>query len=84
MCKHCERLVEDIEHKQLVHDFMVVAASGVNRKLREDKIPIIRDVTADDLELDIRVIAPTMNPNGIAYHPAVLRLVYRDLLEAVE
>jgi len=83
MCRHCERLVEDIEHKQLMHDFMAAAAKGVNRKLREDGVPITRDVTADDLELDIKVIAPTIRPNGIAYHPSVLRLMYRELTEAV-
>jgi len=84
MCRHCERMVEDIEYKQLLHDFMAIAAKGVNRKLREDNVPIMRDVTADDLEVEIKVSAPTVRPNGIAYHPAVLGLVYRGLTEAVE
>ena len=36
MCKHCERLVEDVAHKQTVHDFMEISAAGINRKINED------------------------------------------------
>jgi hypothetical protein len=38
MCRHCERLVEDVAEKQLVHDFMASLAAKVNRKINEDVI----------------------------------------------
>lgn len=42
MCRHCERLVEDVEHKQLVHDFMAQTAINVNRKINEDIVDAVR------------------------------------------
>ena len=36
MCRHCERLVEDVTNKQIVHDFMEISADGINRKINED------------------------------------------------
>ena len=36
MCRHCERLVEDVANKQLVHDFMEISAAKINRKINED------------------------------------------------
>lgn len=36
MCRHCEILVEDVAHKQVVHDFMKASAAGINRKINED------------------------------------------------
>lgn len=36
MCRHCERLVEDVANKQIVHDFMEISAAGINRKINED------------------------------------------------
>ena len=36
MCRHCERLVEDVANKKIVHDFMEISAAGINRKINED------------------------------------------------
>jgi len=87
MCRHCERLVEDVAHKQLVHDFMALAASGVNRKLREDaaKMGLYQQVSADDLDVSITVTAHRtpmiLSPESQA---RLNRLLYRDLTEAFE
>lgn len=62
-----------------MHDFMKALADGVNRKLREHGHSLERLVTADDLEIKIEFTAYTLRPNGLAYHPAVLQLVYKDL-----
>ena len=55
MCKHCERLMEDVEHKELVHRFMEVAAQKINQ--RSALLRNIQPVTANDLELRIEVNA---------------------------
>ena len=36
MCRHCERMVEDVDDKKLVHDFMENSAMKINRKINED------------------------------------------------
>ena len=36
MCRHCERMVEDVADKKLVHDFMENSAMKINRKINED------------------------------------------------
>ena len=58
MCRHCERLVEDVEHKELVHRFMEVSAEKINRKLRETEPGAV--ITADDitLEFHFRILSP--------------------------
>lgn len=59
MCKHCERLVEDVEHKDLVHRFMEVTAQKINqRKLYPQQL---KSVTADDLEISISLTARGRN-----------------------
>lgn len=62
-----------------MHDFMKATADGVNRKLREDGHSLERLVTADDLEIKIEFTAHTLRPSGLAFHPAVIQLVYKDL-----
>jgi hypothetical protein len=55
MCRHCERLIEDVEHKELVHRFMEVTAQKINqRKLYPQQL---KPVTADDLEITVSLIA---------------------------
>jgi hypothetical protein len=73
MCRHCERLVEDVKHKQLVHDFMALSAKKTNeRLLRPGETPI----TADDLNIhfEVTVYKPGMQPNTNA-----LRLIHEFL-----
>lgn len=55
MCKHCERLVEDVEYKKLIHDFMAATAMKINQR----KIPHLNlePITADDLEIEVQVNA---------------------------
>jgi hypothetical protein len=36
MCRHCERLIEDVADKKLIHDFMENSAAKINRKINED------------------------------------------------
>ena len=55
MCRHCERLVENIEHKELIHRFMEITAEKVNRKLRATKGPTLTPVTANDIDIRIEV-----------------------------
>ena len=71
MCRHCENLVED---KELVHQFMELTA----RRLAE-KHPD-QDITADDVDIDVRVTVTEWKPNPWAGTKAQQR-VYRLLAE---
>jgi len=74
-------LVEDAEHKQVVHDFMAILTAGINRKLGELHAGFT--VTVDEVEFNATM--PNKNaPIPQATHPAVLRLLYRDLLDSVK
>lgn len=78
MCRHCERLVEDVEHKELLHKFMEVMAEKVNRRLAEQKYP--QRVTAN--EIDIQITATVDNlQQRLSDHPAVSELLYKTLDE---
>lgn len=56
MCKHCERLVEDADAKDIVHKFMARAAENINRD-HPNNLP----VTANDLKLTFTWEAQPMN-----------------------
>jgi hypothetical protein len=51
MCKHCERIKEDIGDKPVVHAFMSAAARNLTRRTG-----ILH--TADDLDCDIHTVNP--------------------------
>ena len=83
MCRHCSRLIEDVKHKELVHNFMEALAEGVNRKLKEDHVLLYAPVAANDLEVSVQVNAiRAWKPE--THDPAVLKLVYHDLTHAFE
>lgn len=84
MCRHCERLVEDIQHKELIHEFMEVLTVGVNRKLAEDGMGT--RVTPDEVEFYVTVPnkEPLYKGASMGMEASVLRLLYRDLLDAVK
>lgn len=73
MCRHCERIKEDVKDKQIVHDFMKSCAEKINRKIKEsrelgsfsDLGRLVRPVEADDIELKIEVTAEFMNSFGL-------------------
>jgi len=52
---HCERLVEDVEDKPVVHAFMEALAKKLNRKMVEEDQRLQRPITADDIELSVTV-----------------------------
>jgi hypothetical protein len=70
MCRHCERIVEDVQHKETVHRFMQAAADGVNRSLRErcqkSGESLAKEVTPDDLDIKIEVTAHFLKMNSFA------------------
>jgi hypothetical protein len=81
MCRHCERIVEDAEYKPIVHKFMKGLTKGINRALAERGEKF--SVTVDEVEFYSTV------PNKVAakipmMSQAVLRLLYKDLMDAVK
>lgn len=82
MCRHCERLVEDVQHKQVVHDFMEVLTAGINRTFAERKMSL--RVTPDEVEFYVTVPDKNADPLGMGIPTSVLKLLYRDLLDAVK
>ena len=50
MCRHCEKIVEDVQHKETVHRFMEAVAAGINRRIREQGNETPFPITADDKE----------------------------------
>lgn len=84
MCKHCERLVEDIQHKQTVHDFMAVLTNGINRTLSERGMKT--RVTPDEVEFYATMASkePGVNKLPEQINPSVLKLLYKDLMDAVK
>lgn len=82
MCKHCERLVEDAQHKQLVHDFMAVLTAGINRKLKEQGnryLPV--DVNDVEFWTDFKAIA--RNPISPELQAKINKLLYKDLMDSM-
>lgn len=49
MCKHCDRIIEDVESKPIVHEFMAHVAAGMTKR---GGGPV---VTADDIDVTIEV-----------------------------
>lgn len=82
MCRHCERLVEDREHKPLVHEFMALLAEKINRLHRERGIP--STVTADDVEFKADVPNPEYRGPSSGASPAVRRFLYKELMESFQ
>lgn len=60
MCRHCERLVEDVADKKIVHDFMESVASKVNRKINED----LEDALARSAPVDPETDKPLTYKHG--------------------
>ncbi len=60
MCRHCERLVEDVDFKVTMHAFMTRTAANMTRSYREKGVWLPRDLVADDI--DITVTATMMQP----------------------
>ena len=84
MCRHCERLVEDVQHKETVHAFMAAAAVGINRYAAEQGLTLIAPVTADDVNVRFETDVVVWGRNHLAEHPAVQRFIYHDLKKATE
>lgn len=53
MCKHCERIKEDVESIPLIHAFFEDLTKKVNRTLKEEGKNFT--VTANDLDIDVKV-----------------------------
>ena len=84
MCRHCEKIVEDVQHKETVHRFMEAAAAGINRRIREQGHETRFPITADDIEVELKVTTAIRKVNFEPTHPAVLRLLYKDLFDSMK
>jgi hypothetical protein len=83
MCRHCERITEDLEYKDIVHKFMDGVARGVNRANDQRGLSALR-VDPDDLEVRIEArIQPTPRLS-FESNAAVNRLIFKHFLEAFE
>lgn len=49
MCKHCQRIVEDVQHKDQIHTLMTETAKRIGEKVGYPEL------TADDLELEFTI-----------------------------
>lgn len=93
MCNHCEKIVEDVQHKETVHKFMQAAADGVNRSLAEQGRTPMHPVTPNDIEVLLNVTATYWKNNftvtrtlaeNVELRERVNRLLYNDIIKAVE
>lgn len=55
MCKHCERLKEDINSKDLIHAFFKDLAEKCNRHAKEDRQELVRPITPNDIEITVNI-----------------------------
>lgn len=80
MCKHCAHLGETPEEKKLVHDFMALLTSIVNRKVAELDKKSRSEV--DDVEFTVYVPNQDLRPDlDLEKQPKVIRLLYRNLIQ---
>lgn len=84
MCRHCERLVEDAQHKQVVHAFMAAAADGINRDMCERGLALLSPVVADDIDVRFDLSVKFWHHNHFADNIDIAKFIYRDILKAVE
>lgn len=87
MCRHCEKIVEDVQHRETVHSFMQAAADGINRRIREDGDETPTPITANDIEVELRITTPIRKKivgDSMQSHPKVLKLLYKDLLDSMK
>lgn len=86
MCRHCERIVEDVEYKDTVHKFMEGLTRGINRTLTERNMKT--RVTVDEVEFYVTMPskedADRVASIGISLCPSVLKLIYKDLMDSVK
>lgn len=56
MCRHCERLVEDIEHKEIIHKFFEITATKLSKlhkkTIHPDSISVIFELNLPDIRTE--------------------------------
>lgn len=79
MCRHCERIKEDVESKPVVHAFMEHLAKNCNRAVRERGTPLAHEITADDIDITVHVnavVKPLVPMENITVMAKMLREMY--------
>ena len=71
MCKHCENLVEDVEHRELLHRFMTLTAEKISKRLGQL-------FSADDIGVEFTIRRSRLLPPA---HAHLLKDILSDLNE---
>jgi len=75
MCKHCERIKEDLSSKPIIHAFFEDLASKCNRKAIERKLELIRPIIADDIDITVNIKTEVYKHNPLYNSEIVMRLM---------